>query len=226
MAMLDKWQTILLTSWKWQLLVGTSLGGLILLIIGVWLLRRRRRNRIMDDAPDLMFAAPDDFADQPTVSFRDDWADPYAPAPVVEAVEPVAEDMREPEASPVPAVTEPVAAVEPVAANDTWLMPAEAADPPPAPIVSQAPDAVEQRVAKLEAAVVALTDLLRPARTAAGGGDLTDRLDALEKTLTARFDALARVLNSLPTGSPLSGFGADPEAVASAVVEIRRTLRG
>ena len=38
MALLDKWQTILLTSWKWQLLVGTSFGGLLLLIVGIWLL--------------------------------------------------------------------------------------------------------------------------------------------------------------------------------------------
>lgn len=226
MAMFDKWQTILLTSWKWQLLVGSSLVGLILLIIGLWLMRRRR-NRLTEDGSDLMFAAPDDLAEPPTVSFRDDWADPYAPARVVEAVEPeVAGDLAEPEAFAVTDVAEPLAEIEPVAANDAWLMPAGATAPPPAPMMSPVPDAVEQRVAKLEAAVVALTDLLRPARTAEAGGDLTDRLDALEKTLTARFDALAKVLNSLPTGSPLPGFGADPEAVASAVVEIRRTLRG
>ena len=226
MAILDKWQTILLTSWKWQLLVGTSFGGLLLLIVGIWLLRRRRRRRLAMDGDDLMFSAPAEAADQPTVSFRDDWADPYAPAsttPVVEAAEVVAT-----EAEPAAEMVEAAMAgdVELVAANDAWLMAAPDPDTMPNPANDREPDVVERRVAKLEAAVVALTDLLRPARAADAGAELTERLDALEQTLTARFDALARVLTSLPTGSALPGFGADPEAVASAVVEIRRTLRG
>lgn len=226
MALLDRWQAILLTSWKWQLLTGAGLGGLLLLTIAVWWLRRRRRRIRLAAGPELMFAAPGDAAEQPTVSFRDDWADPYAPdppAPVVAAVEVVASDLETPADV---ADGGPASDVELVAANDAWLMPAQDPDPVPNPANDREAGEVERRVAKLEAAVVALTDLLRPARAADSGAELTERLDALEQTLTARFDALARVLTSLPTGSQLPGFGADPEAVASAVVEIRRTLRG
>lgn len=248
-AFVNKWQTVLMTSWKWQLLVGTI--ALVLLLAVVLLVRRWRRKRRDAANSGLMFGAPDEAAEPVPVSFRDDWADAYVEGPSVlagdEAGQPYEAPTERDKAWDMSPAADAAMPSEP--ATDAWLGAATEPEPEsgarsawedttdgpedsvahPAKTVPQpTPPSgeVEQRVAKLEAAIVALTDLLRPAPAPATDATVGERLDALEQTISRRFDALARTLTNLPPGAALPGATADPEAVAAAVIEIRRTLKG
>ncbi len=246
-AFVNKWQTVLMTSWKWQLLVGTI--ALVLLLAVVLLVRRWRTKRRAKSEMGLMFGAPDDTAEPAPVSFRDDWADAYVEGPSIHAGDEAAQPYDAPTGPDKAWDMSPAADVAMPPATDAWLGAATEPEPeagaraawedtpdepenavaPAAQIVAQPTlqsSEVEQRVAKLEAAIVALTDLLRPAPAPLADATVGERLDALEQTISRRFDALARTLTNLPPGAALPGATADPEAVAAAVIEIRRTLKG